>query len=99
MKSVPELESALAEYVDELCQSADRTHRAEDRPQYQAHLAEAARMFGALRHERALDELRSIVARERHAYGWSFLSDDEGRRAEAAFAAFATLVEQRDPPV
>lgn len=93
------LETALADYVDELCKSADQTHRAEDRPRYQTHLAEAARMFRAVRQTRSLAELRSIVARERHNYGWSFLSNEEGRRAEAAFEAFATRVEQQRPAV
>jgi hypothetical protein len=44
--------------------------------QYQAHLAEAARMFKALVHDRSLSELRTIVTRERHSYGWSFLSGE-----------------------
>ncbi len=94
-----DLETALATYVNELCKSADRTHRAEDRPRYQAHLAEAARMFRALRYERSLSELQSIVASERRNYGWSFLSDDEGSRAESAFDTFATLVKERGSAV
>ena len=48
-------------YVDRLS-SPDRTHRAEDRPRYQAHLAEAARMSPAVRQTRSLTELKSMAA-------------------------------------
>jgi hypothetical protein len=88
------LETALAEYLAELCLSADRTSHADDRSLYQAHLAEAARMFKALRHDDSVSELEEIVARERRSYGWSHLGGEEGRRAEAAFESFAALVER-----
>jgi hypothetical protein len=93
--TLPDLEAALATYVDVLCRSAERTNRAEDRPRYQSHLAEAARMFKAIKHDRSLAGLQAIVRRERHSFGWSFLSGQEGDQAEAAFNAFATLVEHQ----
>jgi hypothetical protein len=93
MSTIVELEDALARYVVELSTSAAGTHRAEDRPRYESHLAAAARMFAALRRDSTLKEIKLIVADERRGYGWSYLSDHEGSRAEAAFDSFALLVE------
>ena len=57
-------------------------------------------MFKAISHDRSLEDLRSIVRRERHSFGWSFLSGEEGHQAEAAFNTFATLlVEHQHPAV
>lgn len=95
MEKSAEFEAALAAYVGVLCRAADQASRAEDRPRYEKHLAEAARMFKSLHADDAVRELKSIVARERHNYGWSFLSDEEGQRAEAAFDLFARLVERQ----
>jgi len=89
------LETALAEYIAELCLSADQSRRSEDRSLYQAHLAEAARMFKALRHDVSVSELAAVVERERKTYAWSHLADD-GRRAEAAFENFAALVDREN---
>jgi hypothetical protein len=86
---------ALAKYVAVLDMSARQTHRAEDRPSYTQHLAAAAQFFGAA-HAGRLEELRGLVASERHAYGWGYLSDAEGSAAEKAFDDFAKLVEATD---
>lgn len=88
------IEDALSMYIAELCESADQTHCAQDRPQYEKHLAAAARMFGAIRRDPTLNELRSIIAGERRSYGWSYLSNSNGQRAEAAFNSFAKCVVQ-----
>ena len=88
-----DLEDALATYLQVLSESAAQTHRAEDRPRYQSHLAHGARMFAALRGKTPVESIKAIVAAERHSYGWSHLSDDAGKRAEAAFNHFASLVE------
>jgi hypothetical protein len=96
---VTDLEAELAKYIEALSESAISTHRAEDRPQYEKHLAEAARMFGALRRDPTLHQLKSIVAQERHNYGSSYLSDEPGSKAEAAFDSFATLVERQPSAV
>lgn len=83
---------ALAAYVAVLSRSARETHRADDRHIYTQHLAAAARFFLAL-HAGRVEELRSLVASERHAYGWDYLSDAEGAAAEKAFDDFAKVVE------
>jgi hypothetical protein len=81
----------LAAYIRVLAVATDSTRHAEDRPRYQAHLAAAARMFVAI-HAGDNDELKRLIEQERHGYGWSYLSGDEGEQAHAAWAAFdATL--------
>jgi hypothetical protein len=44
-------------------------------------------------HAGRIDELRELVAGERHSYGWGYLSYAEGAAAEKAFHQFATIVE------
>lgn len=87
-----ELLDALATYVAVLSRSAQETRRAEDRPVYAQHLAAAARFFLAAHADR-VEELGALVASERRAYGWGYLSDAEGAAAEKAFADFAKVVE------
>lgn len=87
-----ELFDALAKYVEVLYRSAHETHRAEDRHTYTQHLAAAARFFVAA-HAGRLEELRALVASERHTYGWGYLSHAEGAAAEKAFDEFAKVVE------
>ena len=82
---------ALAEYVAVLTASADATRHAADRPLYEMHLACAARMFVAA-HQKQGENLVRLIEDERRGYRWSFLSGDEGDRAEAAFNAFADVV-------
>ncbi len=88
-----ELKSALAEYISVLETSAANTHRAEDRGRYQQHLADAALMYAALEKHQSVEKLKELVASERHGFGWDYL-DPEGKAAEAAFSAFAKLVER-----
>jgi hypothetical protein len=87
----------LAKYVAVLQMASRQTHRAEDRPSYTKHLAAAAQFFEAA-HTGHLEELRSLVASERHAYGWGYLSDAAGSAAERAFDDFAKLVEATNGP-
>ena len=89
----PNVTDALVPYVEVLSESADRTHRAEDRPQYQRHLAAAARMFVACCQDTTLEPLRKLVADERHSFGWAYLSDAEGERADRAFDEFAKRID------
>ena len=87
-----DLLDALSTYVSVLARSARETHRAEDRQTYTRHLAAAAQLFVAI-HSGRIDDLRALVASERHAYGWGYLSDAEGAAAEGAFDEFARRVE------
>jgi hypothetical protein len=87
------LKSALAEYISTLEASTAKTHQAEDRSRYQQHLAAAALMYAALEKHRSIEKLKELVASERHSYGWDYLDGSEGKAAEAAFNAFAKLVE------
>ena len=83
---------ALAAYIEVLSRSAQQTHRTEDRPVYDRHLATAAQFFLAA-HGGRMEELRSLVANERLKFGRGYLSDDEGAAAEKAFDDFANIVE------
>ena len=49
-------------------------------------------MFLAV-HNGELALLRDLVAGEQRAFGWGFLSGDEGAASKAAFAPFANAVE------
>jgi hypothetical protein len=89
-----QIERVLAEYIIVLRNSRDHCHRAEDRPTYDKHLAEAAVMFAEIHLGGSLAQLKKRVAGERQGYGWGYLSYDEGSAAEKAFDRFATLVEQ-----
>lgn len=80
-------------YIAVLDTSAANTRRAEDRGRYQQHLAAAALMYAALEKHRSTDKLKALVASERRSYGRDYLAGPEGRAAEAAFHAFAGLVE------
>ena len=88
-----QLKNALADYISALEASAEETHRSEDRNRYQQHLAAAALMYAAMEKHRSMDKLRELVASERRSYGWDYLDGPEGKAAEAAFDAFARLVE------
>jgi hypothetical protein len=91
-----DLLTALATYIRVLAASAEQTNHANDHPAYARHLASAAEMFAAAYPEIDLEALRKLIARERHGYGWSYLSGDPGSRAETAFHTFATFVEKYD---
>ena len=82
----------LALYVEILSRSAHATTRAEDRNTYTSHLAAAAEIFACL-HSGRLSEAKEIVSHQRHAYGWGYLSGDEGSEATTAFDRFASMVE------
>ena len=92
-----DLLDALATYVSVLVRAASETHRAEDRHSYTQHMAAAAEIFVAV-HAGRIADLRALVAGERHAYGWGYLSYAEGTAAENAFHQFAKIVEGTDAP-
>jgi hypothetical protein len=83
---VPEVPSAVVEYIQVLVDSRDATTAAGDRAAYDRHLASAARLVGlvARNDDSAVDEWLDA---EEHGFGWGYLSGDEGDRAEQAFAA------------
>jgi len=82
----------LCIYAKVLSKSADATTRAEDRSIYTQHLAAVARMFAAAQDGRR-EELETLIASERHAFGWGYLSGAEGAAAERAFDEFAKTIE------
>jgi hypothetical protein len=76
-----------------LTQAAAATTRAEDRPQFQDRLAEAARMFAAAASAPPeWETLRAIVADVERSLGWSYLPGSSGAGAEAAFATVRAVV-------
>jgi len=84
---------ALAQYVHILRESAAATSRAEDRATYQSRLAGAAEMFECVRVRKSREELGTLIKREQHAFGWGYLSQEPGARAEAAFAALVRALQ------
>lgn len=84
--------NALAQYIEVLSRSAQATTRAEDRSTYTSHLAAAAEIFVCL-HSGRLSEAKILVSDQRRAYGWGYLSGDEGSAATTAFDRFASMVE------
>ena len=82
----------LCVYAKVLSKSADATTRAEDRAIYTQHLAAVARMFAAAQ-EGQREELEKLIASERRAFGWGYLSGAEGAAAERAFHEFAKTLE------
>ncbi len=83
---------ALAQYITVLADSYDRTSRAEDRPLYLHHLAEAAIIFSLIHQGTSQEAIEEKLASERHGFGWNYLSGPEGDAAERAFVQFDTLV-------
>lgn len=83
---------ALTQYVRVLSHAAGRTTRADDRPRYERHLAQAALMFDAIQSDPDGTRLTSLIDAERHAFGWGFLTGEGGKDVERAFARFADLV-------
>ena len=85
MLDQPESEAAIVGYVDALDRALDSTTHTADRPLYDHHLAEAARLVSIL----AVDDqirLAEWISGEEHAFDWSDLSGAEGEEVERAFA-------------
>jgi hypothetical protein len=83
---------ALAAYVEVLSASAAATQHSNDRPEYTKRLASAARIF-LLLHQGRQAEAIQLVAEERRAYGWSYLSGAPGAAAAIAFSTFAATLD------
>jgi len=89
---MPEIQEALAKYVQALEKGSAATQNANDRPLFLGHLAAAAGMFADL-HRGDMTALARRVVEERRSFGWSFLAGDSGAAAEKAFDEFAKSVE------
>ena len=85
------LETALADYVFALSKSTDTTSRTEDRATYERHLVSVEVMLAAI-HQGDVLRLKQIVDDETRAFGWGYLSGDEGSVAEAAWTRFVGIV-------
>jgi hypothetical protein len=77
----------LAEYINVLATSMEKTKYAQDRSVYLGHLAAAALIFKSLQSSN-FRQARQQIADEQRNFGWSFLSGEEGSTAEATFARF-----------
>lgn len=90
-----EIKSALAGYILVLRDSLARCHRAEDRVKYERHLAAAAVMLAEMQKGSPVAEILKMLEQEKRGYGWDYLSDAEGEKAEAAFAQIVKLLENK----
>jgi len=82
-------------YIITLSESAERTNFADDRPTYCAHLAAAAVILAKMEMGAPWEEVQELVASERRACGWGYLSGDAGAKAEQEFSEFAAAVNAR----
>lgn len=62
---------------------------------YTLHAQELERLSMLLQSAAPMGEVASLLAGERRAFGWSFLSGSHGERVERAFHALASFLEQR----
>jgi hypothetical protein len=83
---------AVAAYIGVLAASADATDRAEDRSQYEARLASAARLVALLAAQPSSSTIEAWVESEQRAYGWGYLSGEPGEAAERAFARLSEFL-------
>lgn len=67
----------------------------EERPQYASHTVALERLAELLSTNSSSQAVAAVMARERRAFGWSFLSGSHGERVEAAFHALASVLAQR----
>ena len=77
-------------YIRVLADALDTTSHASDRPQYEAHLAQSARLVEILASGGGKDSVDRWIAGEEHRYGWTHLSASQG---DAASSAFVELVD------
>ena len=83
---MPDWVSVVVPYIRSLTDGLDTTTQGGERPQYQAHLAEAARLVALLE---GGEPVGKWLDAEEHSYGWSFLSGPEGEAATSAFVELA----------
>jgi len=88
-----DLLNSVAQYVETLSKSRERTKRAEDRSAYTSHLAAAALIFQFIV-QSDLASVRELLLAEQQAYGRSFLDGEAGQAAEAAFARLVQSFER-----
>lgn len=82
------LAATLSYMNPDTCQGA--TSRSEDCRRYEAHLAAAAALAAAVPAGRADDV--DALKQEARAYGWGYLSGEEGAEAERAWFVLAEML-------
>jgi hypothetical protein len=89
---IRELHDALSSYIDTL---AHGTKYANDRPDFDHHLARAAEMFSAI-HTQDFQRLREIVDSEVRYFGHTYLRPPEGEAVSRAWERLGRLVLKSD---
>ena len=84
----------LLEYYRAALTAAEADSPASELQLYRAHWSALNRLEQALSTDSRTEALR-VVSEQRRAFGWSYLSGEGGRRAESAFHALATALEQQ----
>jgi|ERR1700730_3719110 hypothetical protein len=85
------LEHDLADYVRTLEQCSNSTHRAEDRPLYEAYLADAAGFLAAVALGATADETRERFQRHERLWGTTWLIDPVSESAASKW----TVIRER----
>ena len=88
-----EILRALADYASVLTDGLSHCTREEDRPSYVNALAFAGILLGKLNDAEPYSVLKLLVEAEEKNFGWTYLSGDDGKVAEEAWAVFRRAFE------
>jgi len=93
---MPEIPALITEYRSALLAS-EPLAPTEERRIYAHHSQELARLWPLLDAKAPSAEIAAVVAGERRAFGWSFLSGEHGAQVERAFHLLASALEALHP--
>jgi hypothetical protein len=83
-----EILRALADYASALTDGLNHCTREVDRPTFVNALAFAGILLGKINDEEPYSVLKLLVEAEEKNFGWTYLSGDDGKVAEEAWAVF-----------
>jgi hypothetical protein len=88
-----EILRALADYASALTDGLNHCSREEDRPTFVNALAFAGILLGKIHDEEPYPVLKQLVDAEEKNVAWTYLSGDDGKVAEEAWAVFRRTFE------
>lgn len=91
-----DIAALIAEYRATL-QASEPLAQPEERHLYAHHLQELSQICTLLSAGASSSSIAAVVASERRAFGWSFLSGEHGARVERAFHLLASALETLHP--
>jgi hypothetical protein len=94
---MPDISSLVAMYRSVL-QESEPLAPPEEQRLYFHHSNELARLSSLLDVQASSADIAALVAGERRAFGWAFLSGEHGARVESAFHLLASALEALHSP-